>query len=130
LLYVDFNASRRTFVGPRDAFAGDIDNKPLIEEVENIVRYVARNRDARVFEPTVLKEFHQLNMIAKDEPDRYALMRLFYATILRKPTMLAAELPYDSVIAKVRARYPAEVDGLVQRWTAIGGQRCDQDTAM
>jgi hypothetical protein len=80
---------------------------------------VARNREANVFEPKVLEEFHRLNTMARDEPDRYALLRLFYATILRKPTMLTAEVPYDRVVANVRARYPDEVDDLVQRWSAV-----------
>jgi len=116
MLYVDYDAGRRTFVSPRNDFDGnEIDNRALIEEVEDIVRYVARNREANVFEPKVLEEFHRLNTMARDEPDRYALLRLFYATILRKPTMLAAEVPYDRVVANVRARYPDEVDDLVQR---------------
>ena len=89
-------------------------------DVEDIVRYVARNREAKGFEPRVLEEFHRLNMMARDEPDRYALLRLFYAAILRKPTGLEAEVPYDAVVANVRARYPGEVDGLVERWLAIG----------
>ena len=94
----------------------------ILVDVEDIVRYVARNREANVFEPKVLEEFHRLNMMARDEPDRYALLRLFYAAILRKPTGLEAEVPYDAVVANVRARYPGEVDGLVQRWLAIGEQ--------
>ena len=123
MLYVDYDAGRRAFVGPRDDFAGNkIDNRALIEDLEDIVRYVARNREAKVFEPRVLEEFHRLNMMARDEPDRYALLRLFYAAILRKPTGLEAEVPYGAVVANVRARYPGEVDGLVQRWLAIGEQ--------
>src|SRR5213593_2882008 len=92
----------------------------ILVDVEDIVRYVARNREAKGFEPRVLEEFHRLNMMARDEPDRYALLRLFYAAILRKPTGLEAEVPYDAVVANVRARYPGEVDGLVERWLAIG----------
>ena len=123
MLYVSYDAGRRAFVGPRDDFAGNnIDNKVLIDEVGDIVRYVARNREAKVFEPRVLEEFHRLNMMARDEPDRYALLRLFYAAILRKPTGLEAEVPYDAVVANVRARYPGQVDGLVERWSAIGEQ--------
>ena len=123
MLYVDYDAGRRVFVGPRDNFStSNIDNKILIEEVEDIVRCVARNRAAKVFEPRVLEEFHRLNMMARDESDRYALLHLFYATILRKPMGLAPEVPYDAVVANVRARYPDEVDGLVQRWSTIGEQ--------
>ncbi len=121
MLYVDFDAERGEFIAPRmPAPAREMENGVLIEEVEQLMRYVARNREAGAFEPRVLEAYYLLNELALDEPDRFTLLRLFYAAVLRKPTGQVAERPIHEVISDVRRRHPDEADQFGQDWTILG----------
>src|SRR6266496_466367 len=106
MLYLDFDHDSRQWLSPKSYLnTYGIDNRPLIEEVEQVVRFVARNNKAGVFNPRVVAAFRQLNELASDEPGRFALLRLFYATILRASTGQSQEKPLEQVIAECRQRF-------------------------
>ena len=121
MLYADFDEGKRAWVSPRKYVeARGIENGALVEDVEQVVRYVARNNQAGVFDTRVVMAYHRLNELAPDEPDRFTLLRLFYAAILRAPTGQVQEKPLDEVVTEVRYRHPEEADQLVRDWTDLG----------
>jgi len=71
MFYVDFDAGWCAFLGPRDDFdENQIDNRALIAEVEDIVSHVARNQQAKVFEPRVLESASPLARSRASVPGR------------------------------------------------------------
>jgi hypothetical protein len=91
------------------------------EDLYNVMnRDVARNVQANVFRAPVVAEYHHMNRLTLDEPDRFVLLRLFYTAVLRLPSGLAAEKPLDEVVLEVRRRHPTEVDGVLREWAALG----------
>jgi len=121
ILYLNFDHDSRRWLSPRgylDTYG--IDNRPLIEDVEQVVRFVARNNKARVFDPRVVAAFRQLNELASDEPGRFALLALFYAAILRAPTGQAQETPLEQAIAECRQRFGDAAEQLVKEWGELG----------
>lgn len=123
MLYVDFDPETGEVIAPRKYMQKHgIEAKPLIGEVERLVRQVAVNEEAGVFRPEVLAAYKRLNEIATDEADRVTLLRLFYAIILRRPTGLVSEAPLEEVSQEVRRRHPEVADTLRAEWAAIGQQ--------
>lgn len=121
MLYVNFHRESGRFVSPRDVFgSGTWDNRPLIEEVESLVRYVARNNQQHVFDPRVLKAYRELHTLAVDRSDWAALLRLFFGCVLGAPTGMATEVPLEEVVVELKKRHPEGIDGLVKRWTSLG----------
>jgi AbiV family abortive infection protein len=121
MLYVNFDHHTRRWLSPKgylDTYG--VDNGPLIEDVEQAIRFVARNKKAGTFDPRVVAAFRQLNALASDEPGRFALLALFYATILRAPTGQAQETPLEQVIAECRQRFGGAADRLVDDWNKLG----------
>lgn len=124
MLYVGFDHGSRQWLSPRRYLSSHgIDNKPLIEDVEQAIRFVARNNQVGVFDPKVVTAYRRLNELARDEPDRFTLLRLFYGTILRAPTGQVQEKPLDRVVAECRQRFGDVADQLVHDWTALGAAR-------
>lgn len=121
MLYVDFDWKSGRFIGPQIYMTtGGFENQDVVEEVEDLVRYIARNNEAHVFNPRVLEAYRELNAMALDEPNRFNLLRLFYGCILRKPTGLAEEKPLDEVITVLRQRHSKDAEAFLQNWIEIG----------
>jgi hypothetical protein len=95
-------------------------NRGLIQDVETIVRYVARNVEAHVFDKRVLAAYRELSDLALDEQDRVYFLQLFFRLILRKPSGYQVDRPADELVKVIRERHPNEVDSLRERWTALG----------
>jgi AbiV family abortive infection protein len=122
MLYLNFDHGPRKWLSPRGYLnTYGIDNEPLIEDVEQAVCFVARNSQAGVFDPRVVLAYRRLNELAKDEPDRFTLLRLFYGTILRQPTGQVKEKPLEQMIPECRQRFGGAADLLVDDWTSLGG---------
>lgn len=121
MLYLDFDHGSRQWLSPSSYLnTYGIDNKPLIEDVEQAVRFVARNDRAHVFDPRVVAAYWELNSLAKNEPERFTLLRLFYGTILRAPTGQVQEQPLDQVVTECRHLFGGAADRLVDDWTKLG----------
>jgi AbiV family abortive infection protein len=121
MLYVDFDRTTGEVVTPRRYMEQyRIENQPLIDEVENLVRYVALNQQAGVFHPDVIAAYRKLNEIATDESDRVTLLRLFYSVILGRPTGLVSEQPLEQVLQDLANSHAGVMDGLLAAWTEIG----------
>jgi AbiV family abortive infection protein len=122
VLYVDFDHDTGEALTPRTSLERyGLDNRPLIEEVEKIIRYVALNKQAHVFDSDVMAAYQHLNEIAKDEEtDRARLLHLFYALVLERSTGLISEQPFDQIAHDVAETYPDVATELLSSWAEIG----------
>jgi AbiV family abortive infection protein len=140
MFYVDYDERTGGFVSPRSYFEITRDwtkpvwpinrinqmeeqkapNRHLISEVETLVRYVARNAAANVFDRRVLAAYRELSGLVLDEQDRVYFLQLFCRMILRRPSGYTVDRPADELITNIKARHPEKVDSLVGRWMALG----------
>jgi AbiV family abortive infection protein len=143
MLYVDFDSKGGRFVSPGSYFEFTRDwskvvlpmdyikqqeqeelqkapNRGLIRELETLVRYVARNAEAHVFDKRVLAAYREFSGLVEDEQDRVYFLQLFFQLILRKPSGYQVDRPVDTLATLIRQRHPKEIDSLLERWTALG----------
>ncbi len=144
MLYVEFDDRRQAFVSPRGYFdfkpqdwskgSHAVDyfkrqqqeefekapNRGLIREVETLVRYVARNAEAHVFDRDVLAAYREFNGLVEDEQDRVYFLQLFFRLILKKPSGYQVDRPLEEILRLLRERHPEEVDSLRERWLTLG----------
>jgi AbiV family abortive infection protein len=118
VLYTSFDAKRGEFRGSREY---PIDNDDLIAVVENLVVYTALNDRARVFDPRVVAEFRELNLVAgSDEGLRAKLLSVFYGAILRTAPELAGPPNFEQAEAEVQGACGERAVAMIARWRKLG----------
>lgn len=123
MFYVDFDDSKRRFIGPLDWLGGSqMDNSDFFEQLRRLIRYIAYNRKNHVFDLRVMTAFRNLNYQARDVNHWAALIRLFYAAVLNHPTGMVEERSVEDVIHELKSEHGMDPDPLVEQLSNIGDE--------